>query len=120
LRKSLLKKCSFKDSKRLVNSIFQTFKIVDKNKLEKTDLTDCLFQNCDLSNSVFIKCTLKEVSLAGSKLDGAIFERCNLEKSNLVGASIGGTRFDNCIIRNTKLELNEFIQFGVSKGFILK
>jgi len=48
-----------------------------------------------------------------------VFENCNLDGVDLTGTSIVGTRFDNCSIHGTKLDMNGFLQYGISKGFVL-
>ena len=101
------------------NSIFQQFKDSAKNIRKEFNLMDNKLENSDLSNSIFIKCNLKGVSFVNSNLSNTVFEKCNLENADFTQAEITGIRFEDSKIQNTKLDIDGFVKFGNSKGFVL-
>ncbi len=99
------------------NTIFQ--KISGKFNRKKFDLRSCKFENVDLVSSVFSFCNLEKVSFKNSDLRQAVFELCDLKETNFSQANIEATSFRDCTIDRTILDLEGFIKFGSSKGFIL-
>jgi len=94
-------------------------KLISKNNRKKLDLKNMIFQNTSLKGSVFIFCDLKKADLAGSDLTQTNFENCNLKETNFIGCNINGANFENCIIDKTVLDMDGFIKYGNSKGFVL-
>jgi len=101
------------------NCIFQ--KVVGKgnSKRKSMDLRGCLFEETDLNRSVFAFCNLEEVSFSKSNLESVVFELSNLKKTNFSKSNINGATFENCKIDETILDIQGFISFGSSKGFVL-
>ncbi|MFC1600577.1 pentapeptide repeat-containing protein [Patescibacteria group bacterium] len=100
------------------NSVFQKLKTKDRNTRVKFSLKKCTFEKTDLSRAVFVKCDLKNVSFAESLLKDAVFDSCWLEEAVFRGADIAGCGFENCKIDKTVLDMNSFLQYGRSKGFV--
>ena len=65
-------------------------------------------------------CNLNKVNFQKSILENAVFERCNLEETDFTGAKIAGCGFSECILKKTYLDINGFVDFGITKGFKLK
>jgi len=99
--------------------IFQKLKAGSKSERRKFDLRTCNFQNTDLKSSIFVMCNLAKLKFTNSILENAVFERCDLEETDFRIAKILGCAFVDCNIKNTLLDVNGFIDYGVSKGFIL-
>jgi uncharacterized protein YjbI with pentapeptide repeats len=53
-------------------------------------------------------------------LESAVFDRCNLIDANFVGADISGVNFNTSKVERTLLDVEGFILFGNSKGFVLE
>lgn len=99
--------------------IFQKLKIGSKSERRNFDLRSCNFQNTDLKSSIFIMCNLSKLKFTNSVLENAVFERCNLEETDFQNAKLSACGFNDCILKKTILDINGFIDFGASKGFIL-
>ena len=80
----------------------------------------CIFTKADLSDSVFSFCNLREVSFVQTKLEKTVFTSCDLVEANFTQATTPGITFTNCAIRNTKLDIQGFLNYGAAKGFILE
>ena len=65
-------------------------------------------------------CNLKKVNFHQSVLENAVFGRCDLEEADFSQAKIAGCGFSDCNIKKTYLDMNGFIDYGSSKGFVLK
>lgn len=88
-----------------------TFEGVDFNcaLLENSDLSDCRFVNCvlsecvltraDLSNTTFIDCNLEEANLSKVVAHGTVFERCRFKQNILED-----TTFERCQFREATLD----------------
>jgi uncharacterized protein YjbI with pentapeptide repeats len=114
-----IKDCDF--TKTIIRGcVLQQYKTGSKNEKKKFDLTSSKFIEADLSGAVFFFCELKGVSFKHANLESAVFERCNLQEANLINANISGTNFSDSKMGNTKLDLDGFITFGNSKGFVLE
>lgn len=111
--------CSFNEAI-AEGCVFQKLKSGSKVDRKKFDLTDCAFDNAVLSKSVFVFCKLTGVGFQKSVLENTIFEKCDLEKTDFGEAKIAGGSFTDCNIKNTILAINGFIDYGYSKGFVLK
>jgi len=103
----------------MVNCIFQQLKTGDKNRRKKFSLRKSVFEAAELTSTVFILCNLGAVSFQNAKLKGVVFEKCDLTQADLSGADINGSNFEGSKIGKTKLNLDGFIKFANSKGFIL-
>jgi len=99
------------------NCIFQKLKGPSKSDLKKFILKSCRFSSVSLARSVFVFCDLEDVSFENSDLTESIFERCNLKETNFNGAKIEGTGFKDSKIENTILDINGFVDYGISQGF---
>ena len=111
-------KCDFRGAV-VENSVFQHYKTGTKDELVRYDLRECRFDQATLLNTVWIKCDLAGVDFDGSKLAGVIFDRCKLTKAKLVGADITGVNFEGSIIDHTELDIQGFVQYGNSRGFVM-
>lgn len=69
---------------------------------------------------MFIKCKLDKVNFREANLEKVIFDHCSLSKADLSGAKIEGISFEGSTIETTYLNLEGFLSFGISKGFVLK
>jgi uncharacterized protein YjbI with pentapeptide repeats len=65
-------------------------------------------------------CNLEKVNFQKSILESSVFERCNLEEADFTQAKISNCGFSDCQIKKTYFDMNGFIDFGNSKGFVLK
>jgi uncharacterized protein YjbI with pentapeptide repeats len=111
--------CDFRDAV-AENCIFQKLKIGSKSDRRNFDLKSCNFENADLIGSVFVFCNLSGVSFRESDVQGVVFEKCNLEKTDFSSAKTAGAGFADCNIKETLLDMNGFIDFGISHGFKMK
>jgi uncharacterized protein YjbI with pentapeptide repeats len=101
------------------NCIFQRLKTGDKNSRQKLDLKTNHFNGGNFSNTIFVKCDLKKVDFAQSTLERTTFESCDLSETSFKEAQTQGISFSNCIIYHTQLDIDGFINVGLSKGFII-
>jgi fluoroquinolone resistance protein len=114
-----IKECDF--SKAIMRGcVLQQLKPGSKNEKKKFNLFGSRFSEADLSGVVFFFCDLKAVDFKHANLENAVFERCSLKEVSLISANICGTNFSDSKMENTKLDLDGFITFGNSKGFILE
>lgn len=114
-----LKECNFTHT--IMNEcIFQQLKDGSKSEQKKFDLQGCTFEQANLSGSIFVFCVLTSVSFASSSLNKAVFERCKMRDTNLAGCELVGANFDTSTVQNAVLDINGFITYGNSKGFVLK
>lgn len=67
----------------------------------------------------FANCNLSGMNLTHINLEKAVFDYCKLRGTNFTDSNTTGVTFQNCQINKTILDLEGFIQFGLSKGFIL-
>lgn len=104
----------------MVNSTFQKLKDANKNIREKLNLKGCLFQKTNLENSVFAMCDLSGVDFSGANLQGVVFEKCDLTGTDFSDCNLNGTGFGSSKIDKTILDVEGFISFGNSKGFVLR
>jgi uncharacterized protein YjbI with pentapeptide repeats len=104
----------------MVNCIFQQLKAGDKNRRKKFSLRKSKFEGTELTSAVFVICNLGKVSFRNAKLKDAIFEKCDLTGVDFTDADINGVNFEGSKIEKTKLNLEGFIKFGNSKGFVLE
>lgn len=102
------------------NAIFQDFVPGSTVKRARYDLSTCSFTETSLDNTVFAKCNLVEVDFSSSSLVGSSFESCDLADANFVGTTITNTSLDSSKLKGLKLSINGFLQYGVSKGFLLE
>lgn len=102
------------------NCVFQQLKAGSKSEKKKFDFTHVNFKESDLAESIFSFCDLREANFQKSNLENVIFERCDLKHSKLTSANITGANFSDSNIEGTILDIEGFISFGNSKGFILK
>lgn len=114
-----IKACDFSGAI-MKNCIFQQLKEGKKDRRKKLDLTDCKFSETKLERSVFVLCDLTKVGFNGSSLEGVVFEKCDLVGTDFTGADIEGASFTTSKIEKAKLDMEGYIAFGNSKGFILK
>ena len=114
-----LKECDFTNAI-IRGSVFYRLKTGSKNLKIKWDLTSCVFEKADLSETIYIRCDLGSVSFFESILKNAVFEACHLTKTSFLGADIGGTSFENSKIDKTYLDMNGFVHFGQARGFVLE
>ena len=112
------RECNFAGSV-IENSIFQQFKDANKIIRKKFNLTSCKFENTNLTGSIFALCILDDINFKNSKLNNCVFEKCNLTQASLSTAEVVGVNFEGSKIDRTALDINGFINFGNSKGFIL-
>ena len=106
-----IENCNFSGSV-MENCIFK--------KKKKFNLKSNFFEDTNLQRSVFVFCDLTKMKFSGSDLTGTVFERCDLTETNFTGAKLNGTNFEDCKIAKTILDLNGFLSFGSSKGFVLE
>ena len=102
------------------NCVLQQLRPGSKNERKKFNLTKSVFDSADLSGTIFFLCELKEASFRNANLENVVFERCNLKGASFINANIGGINFTDCKIEDTKLDLDGFVSFGNSKGFVLE
>lgn len=114
-----LKECNF-TSVIMKNCILQQIKTGSNSEKKKFDLSHALFRNADLTGTIFFLCSLKAANFHKANLETAVFENCDLREANLIQAHIAGTTFVNSKIEKTLLDLEGFITFGNSKGFVLE
>lgn len=114
-----IQNCNF-DEALMENCIFQKIKGGSKTERKTLDLKTSSFVNTNLSSSVFIMCNLSEVDFNKSILESSVFEKCDLTKTDFTEAKLLGAGFTDCRIKETALDMNGFIDFGSSHGFILK
>lgn len=113
-----LKKCIFTNT--LINlATFQQIKNNFGHELIKFSLNKIIFENCDLTESLFHFCQLVESKFINCNLYQTVFKKSDLTKADLSGSQLQGTIFSESILHQTKLDLNGLIQFGQSQGFIL-
>jgi uncharacterized protein YjbI with pentapeptide repeats len=122
--------CSFPDSK-LSNIDFSNISIENCDftdsilencvlrKKKKFNLKSVTFENTKLSGAVFVFCNLEGQKIKNCDLTSVVFERCNLKNTDFTESKIDGIGFEDCNIENTVLDLNGFISYGNSKGFIV-
>ena len=113
-----LEGCDFKGAI-MKYCVFQSMKPGSTFQRKKMDLKTCTFKSADLTGSVFNHCDLSCVSFSGANLESTVFEACFLKEANLSGASIQGTNFTLSKLDHTVLDIDGFIAFGNSKGFVL-
>jgi uncharacterized protein YjbI with pentapeptide repeats len=65
-------------------------------------------------------CNLEKVNFQKSVLENSVFEKCDLEETDFTDAKILRCGFSDCLIKNTFLNMDGFIDYGGSKGFVLK
>ncbi|KKQ45773.1 MAG: hypothetical protein US62_C0009G0004 [Candidatus Woesebacteria bacterium GW2011_GWA1_37_8] len=82
-------------------------------------MTGSNFENTDLMGTVFSFCNLEKVVFKDSVLVGCVFEKCNLKETDFSSANIESVNFENSKIDKTILDIEGFIKFGNSKGFVL-
>ncbi len=87
---------------------------------EKQKLPGCSFPRSNLSSCYFANCDLSSLKLTDINLEKAIFDFCKLTNTDFSGSVTTGVSFQNCRISHTTLDLEGFIQFGLSKGFVLQ
>jgi fluoroquinolone resistance protein len=114
-----LKNCKF-DSCQMLDCIFQRYKSASGGERKRLNLKSFVFEKCGLAGSAFVFCDLTDASFEGSKLNGVVFEKCDLTAVSFIGADIEGAGFENCKISKTKLDMDGFLKFGASKGFVLE
>lgn len=102
------------------NCILQQLKAGSKNEKKKFNLCKSSFEEADLTGTIFFFCDLKNANFQSATLNDVVFEKCNLRNVNFIGASIVGTNFTNSRIENILLNVEGFLAFGNSKGFILE
>jgi len=102
----------------LRNCVFQRLTADKRSPAKKFDLSSCVFEGTDLSGTVFFLCDLSGVNFRRATLERATFDRCVLKKADFVGAAMDGIRFIDCKIEKTILDLQGFIRYGQSNGFI--
>jgi uncharacterized protein YjbI with pentapeptide repeats len=102
------------------NCVLEQFKTGNKNEKKKFELSNSLFEKADLTGTIFSLCELKEINFQKANLENAVFDKCNLTRANLIDTNINGTTFNDCKIENTILDLEGFITYGNSKGFMLE
>lgn len=102
------------------NCIFQKLKIGSKTERLTLDLRSCNFRESNLKGSIFVKCNLAKTVFDLANLENTVFESCNLEEADLTETKIAGAGFVNCRVKKTYLDVNGFIDFGSSQGFVLK
>jgi len=59
------------------------------------------------------------MDLTHVNFEKAIFDYCKLKGTSFTDSNTTGVSFQNCQISQTILDLEGFIQFGLSKGFKL-
>jgi len=114
-----LKGCSFEKCV-MENCIFQQFKNSSKNERKKLNFRNFSFNEVNLTGSVFAFCDLDEASFERSNLVAVVFERCSLKNTNFSGSDIEGAVFETCLIKGAKLDIDGFLKFGASHGFVLE
>jgi len=105
---------------------------ISQNTFENCVMENCVFQkkkkfilktnrfiNTNLSKSAFVFCDVSKMSFENCDLTSTIFERCDLTETNFSSTKVDGTGFENCKINKTILDVNGFISYGNSKGFVL-
>jgi fluoroquinolone resistance protein len=102
------------------NCVFQKLKGGSKNERKNFDLRSCNFEGANLNGTIFVICNLKKVNFQKSILENAVFERCDLEETDFTLAKIAGCGFSDCNIKKTYLDMNGFLDYGNSKGFVLR
>jgi len=113
-----LKTCKFSHA-RMVGCVFHTFKSGAKNIPAQCDLRSCMFEESDLSETVFIRCNCSKVNFRYTNLSHVVFEKCDLTEADMNGATVSGTNFELSKIDRTILNIDGFITYGVSKGFVV-
>lgn len=113
-----LKKCLFKNT--LINLVtFQQIKNNFSHELVKFNLNKIIFENCDLTESLFNFCQLIDSKFINCNLSQTVFKKSDLTRADLSGSQLEGTIFSESTLHQTKLDLNGLIQFGQSQGFVL-
>jgi uncharacterized protein YjbI with pentapeptide repeats len=114
-----MKECNFFKTV-MKNCVLQQLKAGSKNERKKFNLCKSSFVEADLTGTIFFFCDLKDANFQKATLDDVVFEKCNLQNANFKGASIVGINFTNSKIENTILDIEGFLSFGNSKGFVLE
>jgi serine/threonine-protein kinase len=114
-----IKDCNFTNAI-LKNCVFQQQKTGSKNEKKKFDLSHTSFEHADVSRTLFYLCELTKANFQNANLEDAVFDKCDLKGANLSGANITGANFATAKIEKTILDVEGFITFGISKGFVLE
>jgi uncharacterized protein YjbI with pentapeptide repeats len=102
------------------NCVLQQRKSGSNNEKKKFDLSSSIFTETELAGTIFFLCELKGVNFQKANLENVVFDKCNLKEANLTNANIRGTNFTDSRMENTILDIEGFVIFGNSKGFILE
>lgn len=111
-------KCDFKNAV-VVNSVFQKFRNGETRERRKWDLRSCKFVETDLSGTVFAYCVLTKLKFERSLLERTVFENCDLRGADFTNANISGASFEKSLLSEVILDIDGFIKYGNSKGFVL-
>ncbi len=114
-----LKQCNFTAAV-MKNCIVQQMKAGCKNEKKKFDLSHTAFDEAELSGTIFFWCELRNASFQHANLENVVFDRCDLKQANFTSAITRGTNFTDSKIENTILNVEGFLAFGNSKGFVLE
>lgn len=116
LSRTFLKDCDFSSGLYVGTRFAQ---IAPNRRLVSFNLKGARFHHADLTQSVFEMCNLKEAEFASANLKLAIFHQSYLEKADFASANLDGTSFSRCRQKNTRLDIEGFISFGLTQGFIV-
>lgn len=77
--------------------------IMSQAYASQTKLTDCSFEDCDLSHSTFDRCTVNGANFSGANMQYCTFEDSDLSNTNFKNAHVKGMQFINCNLRGVDI-----------------
>ena len=110
--------CDF-SSALMSDCVFEQLKEGSTFEKKKIDLRDCKLNKTQLNGTVFILCDFRKVVFQEVNLEKAIFDKCNLIETSFSGCTIKQTNFDSSKLGKTLLDIEGFLEYGASKGFLL-